>query len=102
MIDNGVELLQGDEPVLVCVKNSEYLLQFRLGCSVTHHRDDEEELRELDMAAVIDVVQVENVRLQFCLISPGITLVHDLTEGVTVDGASALGGAADPVVVLQH
>ena len=28
--------------------------------------------------------------------------MHDLTEGVTVDGATALGGAAEPVVVLQH
>ena len=67
MIDNCVELLQGDEPILVWVKNSKYLLQFRLGCPVTHHRDDKEELRELDVAAVVHVVQIEDVRLQLWL-----------------------------------
>ena len=67
MFDNCVEFLRGYEPVLVCIKYSEYLLQFSLGCSVAHHRDDEEELLELDVAAVVHVVQAEDVRLQLCL-----------------------------------
>ena len=37
MIDYCVELLQGDEPILIRVKNSKYLLQFCLGCSIAHH-----------------------------------------------------------------
>ena len=36
------------------------------------------------------------------LVCPGITLVHDLTEGLTVDGVAAVAGRAEPVVVLQH
>ena len=36
------------------------------------------------------------------LVGPGVTFVHDLTEGLTVDGLPAVAGTTEPVVVLQH
>ena len=36
------------------------------------------------------------------LVGPGVTFVHDLTEGLTVDGLPAVAGTTEPVVVLQN
>ena len=41
-------------------------------------------------------------RLRLDLVSSRVTLPHNLTEGDPVDGLTAVGGQAEPLVVLQH
>ena len=49
------------------VDSLENLLQFGLGCSFAHHRDDQKKLPELNLSVVVHVVKAEDVGLQLRL-----------------------------------